>query len=108
MKNTTTIQYISSTVNHEENTVEELVATPAGTDNIEKMVKQVICEKLGLEETQIKAGLSFSDDLGVDSLDVFELMITIEHSFGIIIPEEEAEKLRGPDSLVEFIKKQKK
>ena len=79
----TTAQYTSGTVYHPENTITAAVTPATAADETEKMVKQVICEKLGLEETQIKPGISFSDDLDIDSLDVFELMIEMENVFHI-------------------------
>ena len=101
---TTTNQSIEST-NDTEKTLENILSNPADT---EKRIKKIICEKLGLEEIQLKPGVSFSDDLGVDSLDVFELMIEVENVFQINIPEDDVEKLRGPDTLIAFIQKQKR
>lgn len=74
---------------------------------IETKVKQLIYEKLGLEEKQLVPGILFVDDLRIDSLDLFELIIEIENVFEINIPEEEAEKLKSPDALIEYIYKQK-
>ena len=74
---------------------------PSGT---EEQVNKIIMEKLGLEKAQIKPGASFTDDLGIDSLDVFELVIEIENVFHISIPSEEAEKLTTPGKLVDYIK----
>ncbi len=61
-------------------------------------------EKLGLDEAQIRPGASFSDDLGVDSLDVFELIIEIENVFHISVPSEDAEKLTTPGKLIDYVK----
>lgn len=61
-------------------------------------------EKLGLEETQLQPDVSFANDLGIDSLDVFELLISVESVFQITIPAEEAEKLTTPGKLVNYIK----
>jgi len=108
IKDVITVHPLSSAVNQKENKAEDAVSSAPENEETEKRVKQIICGKLGLEETQIRPGISFSDDLGVDSLDVFELMIAIENDFGINIPEEEAEKLSGPDTLIEYVKKQKK
>ena len=77
--------------NHTEKITAHVVAA---TDETEKVVKQVICDKLGLEEAQLQPGLSFGDDLGIDSLDVFELIIEIENVFRINIPEDDAEKTK--------------
>jgi acyl carrier protein len=72
----------------------------------EKKVKQIICEVLGLEEIQLKPGVKFADDLGIDSLDVFALLVEIENQFRITITEEEAEKLNSPDAIIAFITRQ--
>ena len=101
-----TVHHLPPAVNQKENTAEDLETSLTEKDGTEKKVKQIICGKLGLEETQLKPGISFSDDLGVDSLDVFELIMEIESHFKIKISEEEAEKLRGPEALIEFVKKQ--
>ena len=52
-------------------------------------VKEIIEEKLGLDGVEIKAETSFKDDLGVDSLDLFELVMALEDEFGTEIPSED-------------------
>lgn len=70
---------------------------------IDEKVWTMMSEKLGLEKEQIKMESSFSDDLGVDSLDTLELFTEVEKEFGIKIEDEAAEKLTTVKALVDFI-----
>ena len=60
---------------------------------IESKVKAIIVDKLGVDEAQVKAEASFTNDLGADSLDTVELIMEFEKEFGISIPDEQAEKI---------------
>ena len=66
-------------------------------------VKEVIMDKLGVEESKITAEASFVDDLGADSLDTVELVMQLEEEFGLEIPDEEAENLTTVQSVVDYI-----
>ena len=66
-------------------------------------VKEVIIDKLGVEEDKIVPEASFVDDLGADSLDTVELIMQLEEEFGIEIPDEEAEKMTTVKSVVGYI-----
>ena len=66
-------------------------------------VKEVIIDKLGVEEDKIVSEASFVDDLGADSLDTVELIMQLEEEFGIEIPDEEAEKMTTVKSVVDYI-----
>jgi acyl carrier protein len=66
-------------------------------------VKDVIMDKLGVEEDKITSEASFIDDLGADSLDTVELIMQLEEEFGLEIPDEEAEKLTSVGAAVEYI-----
>ena len=66
-------------------------------------VKEVIMDKLGVEESKITPEASFVDDLGADSLDTVELIMQLEEEFGIEIPDEEAEQLTTVAKAVEYI-----
>jgi acyl carrier protein len=56
-------------------------------------LKEIIVDRLDVEEDQIVPEASFVEDLGADSLDIVELIMGIEEEFDIEIPDEDAEKL---------------
>ena len=56
---------------------------------IESKVKAIIVDKLGVDEAEVKAEASFTNDLGADSLDTVELIMEFEKEFGISIPDDE-------------------
>ena len=60
---------------------------------IESKVKEIIVEKLGVEESEVTLEASFTNDLGADSLDTVELIMEFEKEFGITIPDDQAEKI---------------
>ena len=68
-------------------------------------VKDVVLDKLGVEESQITMEASFVDDLGADSLDTVELIMELEEEFGIEIPDEDAENITTVGSAVDYIDK---
>ena len=68
-------------------------------------IKEVIIDKLGVEESAIVKEANFVDDLGADSLDTVELIMEFEEEFGIEIPDEDAEKITTVASALEYIEK---
>jgi len=66
-------------------------------------VKEVIVDQLSVEEDDVTADASFFDDLGADSLDIVELVMALEDSFGISIPDEDAESIKTVGDAVEYI-----
>ena len=66
-------------------------------------VKEIIVDKLGVEDRKITLESKFIDDLGADSLDTVELIMQFEEEFGIEIPDEEAENLLSVGQAVDFI-----
>ncbi|MEW5954626.1 MAG: acyl carrier protein [Bacillota bacterium] len=67
-------------------------------------VKSIIIEQLGVDEQDVKLEASFIEDLGADSLDIVELVMALEEAFEMVIPDEEAEKIRTVGEAVEYIK----
>ena len=62
-------------------------------EEILSRLKEIIVDRLDVEEDQIVPEASFVEDLGADSLDIVELIMGIEEEFDIEIPDEDAEKL---------------
>ena len=60
---------------------------------IAQKVKQIIIEKLGVEESEVTPEASFTNDLGADSLDTVELIMEFEKEFNISIPDDQAENI---------------
>ena len=68
-------------------------------------LKAIIVEVLNVDENEVSMESTFIDDLGADSLDVFQIIMGIEEEFDIEIPNEEAEKIVNVGDAVEAIKK---
>ena len=66
-------------------------------------IKSIISEQLGIEEEKIKPESKFIDDLGADSLDIVELIMSFEEKFNIEIPETEAEKMQTVQSVLDYL-----
>ncbi|MCM1540259.1 MAG: acyl carrier protein [Blautia sp.] len=67
-------------------------------------LKKVIAEVLNVDPEEITLETTFMDDLGADSLDVFQIIMGIEEEFDIEIPAEKAEKIATVEEAVELIK----
>jgi len=70
-------------------------------------VKQIIVDKLGVDESEITNAASFTNDLGADSLDTVELIMEFEKEFDIAIPDEEAEKIGTVGDAVTYLQNAK-
>jgi acyl carrier protein len=73
-------------------------------DEITTRLKEIVMDRLDVEEDQIKPEASFVEDFGADSLDIVELIMGIEEVFDIEIPDEDAEKLTNVGEAMEYIK----
>ena len=71
--------------------------------SIEEKVKEIIVERLGVNEEDVTPEASFIDDLGADSLDTVELVMAFEDGFGIEIPDEDAERITTVKDAVKYI-----
>jgi len=74
---------------------------------IDERLKRIISEQLGVEESQVVPGASFEEDLNADSLDLVELIMSLEEEFGIEISEEDAEGIRTVGDAQEYIREHK-
>jgi len=83
------------------------MGTIVNTSYIETKVRSIIVEKLGVEEHILIREATFSEHLGVDSLDVLETFTVIEKEFNITIKDEDAEKLTTVGSVIDYIIAQK-
>lgn len=72
--------------------------------DIESKVKQIVMDKLGVEESQVTPEANFIEDLRADSLDTVELVMAFEEEFGIEIPDEDQEKITTVSSAIEYLK----
>lgn len=72
---------------------------------IEEKVIEVIMEQLEVSREECTLDASFIEDLGADSLDLVELIMELEENFGIRIADEELEKIRTIQDIIDFIKK---
>lgn len=67
-------------------------------------VKELIQEQLNLDGVEITEDTSFKDDLGADSLDLFELVMAMEEEYGIEIPTEDLDQMTTVGSVIEYLK----
>ncbi len=71
--------------------------------DIEAKVKEIIVNKLGVDDGQITPQASFTNDLGADSLDTVELVMEFEKAFNLQIPDEDAEKIATVGDAIKYI-----
>ena len=71
--------------------------------DVEQQVKEIICEQLSVEESEVTRDASFVETLNADSLDIVELIMAFEEAFHIDIPDEQAEKIRTVDDSIKYL-----
>lgn len=74
---------------------------------ISEKVKQIIVDKLGVDDSEVTNEASFTNDLGADSLDTVELIMEFEKEFDVSIPDEQAENIQTVGQAVEYLEAQK-
>ena len=67
-------------------------------------IKEMVAEQLNVDAAEIAEATSFKDDLGADSLDLFELVMALEEEYEIEIPSEELENLTTVGSVADYLK----
>ena len=71
--------------------------------SVEERVRNIICDQLAVESEKVTQTASFIDDLGADSLDIVELVMTMEEEFDLDIPDEDAEQMKTVGDVVKYI-----
>ena len=77
------------------------------SESIEEKVKKIIAEKVGVDISEVKPEASFVDDLGADSLDLVELIMSMEEEFDVEISDEDAEKIVTVKDAMDYVAKRK-
>ena len=72
--------------------------------SLDPKIKKIIADQLGVEGDKVTPNASFIDDLGADSLDLVEMIMEMEEKFGVEIADEELEKIRTIQDVVDFIR----
>ena len=78
------------------------------SDEIKVKVITMIAEQLGKDESEVTLDSQFIEDLGADSLDLVELIMSMEDEFGVEIADEDAEKILKVSDAINYIEKNKK
>ncbi|WP_315040724.1 acyl carrier protein [Faucicola mancuniensis] len=73
------------------------------SNEIEQKVKSAVAEQLGIDAADISNEASFMEDLGADSLDLVELVMSFENEFGLTIPDEDSATLTTVQKAVDYI-----
>ena len=73
------------------------------SQDVESKIKEIIIDKLGVDESEVVADANFTNDLGADSLDTVELIMEFEKDFDLSIPDEDAESIATVADAVKYI-----
>ena len=74
-------------------------------DSLETKIRTIVAEQLGVELEEIRMDANILDDLGADSLDVVEMVMSLEEQFDIEVPDEEVEEMRTLADIERFVTK---
>jgi acyl carrier protein len=73
------------------------------SSSVQDKVIEIVCDQLTLDRSQVTPESSFLEDLGADSLDIVQLIMALEEEYHLEISDEEAEKIRTIQDIVEYI-----
>lgn len=71
--------------------------------NLEDRIREVIAQEVNISIGEIKPQVSFVNDLGIDSLDIIDIIMALEEEFNVEIPEEDVDQMVKVKDLVEYI-----
>lgn len=75
----------------------------AMAENAEERLRKIIAEQLGVAEEEVVPEASFIDDLNADSLEMVDLIISLEEEFGIQVSDEDAEKIKTVKDAIDYL-----
>jgi acyl carrier protein len=75
----------------------------ASRDEVFERIKEVLVERLSVEEADITEEANFQEDLDADSLDLVEMIMELEDQFGLKIPDEDAQKIQTVGQAVDYV-----
>ncbi len=75
---------------------------------VEQKVKEILAEQLGVDASKITLETNVATDLGADSLDLVEILMSLEDEFGVSIPDEQIAEIKTVKQIVDFVNANKK
>lgn len=75
---------------------------------VEQKVKQILAEQLGVDASKVTLETNVATDLGADSLDLVEILMSLEDEFGVSIPDEQIAEIKTVKQIVDFVNANKK
>lgn len=73
------------------------------SEEMQTRLVKIVAEQLGVDESKIVPAARFTDDLNADSLDLVEMIMSLEEEFGVEIPDEDAEKILTVQDAIDYI-----
>jgi acyl carrier protein len=73
------------------------------SDSLEQQVRTIVAEQLGVDLSELRPDANILDDLGADSLDVVEMVMSLEEAFDIEVPDEDVEEMRTVSDVERYI-----
>ncbi len=73
------------------------------SDSLEQQVRNIVAEQLGVDVSEVRPDASILDDLGADSLDVVEMVMSLEEAFDIEVPDSDVEAMRTVSDIERYV-----